>query len=174
MISPTMQLKNIDKQRYSKHYRITFWAVVAIMLAVSLSSSSLLIHFFGSAEGGNFWLNVAGVIIAALVVASMFRSYRRHPFMAEVMYVWQLKQALNRIYRKQRKIEPHMQAGDETALIVMNFYYQASKQLYELDNNTITMDDLVRRMNALTDLLEQHEVTVTVEQYDPEMLAQFH
>ena len=35
------------------------------------------------------------------------------------------------------------------------------------------MDDLVKRMNALTDLLEQHEITVTVEQYDPQMLDQF-
>ena len=168
-----MQLQNIDKQRYSKHYRITFWAVVVIMLAVSLATSSILIHFFGSAEGGNFWLNVVGVVVAALVVASMFRSYRKHRFMYEVMYVWELKQSINRIYRKQRKIEPHMNEGNETALIIMNFYYQASKQLYELDNNTITMDDLVKRMNALTDLLAQHDITVTVEQYDPQMLEQF-
>lgn len=168
-----MQLKDISKQRYSKHYRIIFWAVIAIMLAVSISSSSILIHFFGSAEGGNFWLNVAGVIVAALVVASIFRSYRKHPFMYEVMYVWELKQNLNRIYRKQRKIEPHMQAGNETALIIMNFYYQASKQLYLLDNNTITMDDLAKRMDALEDLLAKYEISVSVEQFDLTMLDQF-
>ncbi len=168
-----MQLKEISKQRYSKHYRLVFWAVVAIMLAVSLASSSIMIHFFGSPEGGNFWLNVAGVLVAALVVASMFRSYRQHPFMYEIMYVWELKQSLNRIYRKERKIKPHMAAGKRDAPVVMNFYYQASKQLYLLDNNTITMDDLSRRMQELDDLLANYDIQVSVEQYDPAMLEQF-
>ena len=168
-----MQLKNIDKQRYSKHYRLIFWAVIAIMMSVAVASSSLLIQFFGEPSQSNFWLNVAGVVIAALVISSLFRSYKTHPFMYEVMYVWDLKQTLNKVYRKQAKITPHMEKGETNALIVMNFYYQGSKQLYDLDNNTITMEELNKKIQELEELLAKHQISVSLEEFNVQLLQGF-
>jgi len=169
-IHSIMQLHNINKQVYSKHYRILFWGIVAILLTVSLLTSSLLIQFFGTHLENNFWLNVAGVIAAALVVGGAILQFKQHPFMYEVVYVWHLKQILNKIYRKQRKITPLMNAGDINALVIMNFYYQGSKQLYELDNNTITMEELNTSIQHLEHLLAELKVNVSLEQFKPVLL----
>ena len=168
-----MQLKNIDKQRYSKHYRMIFWGVIAFMLVVSVATSSILIQFFGAGLESNFWLNVAGVVVSALLVASIFRSYKTHPFMDEIMYVWELKKTLNYIYRKQAKIKPQMEQGNITAMTIMHFNYQASKQLFTLDNNTITMDDLGKRIDELEALQEKYQVELKLEDFDVELLKQF-
>ncbi|HCH24632.1 MAG TPA: DUF3087 domain-containing protein [Oceanospirillaceae bacterium] len=168
-----MQLENIDKQRYSNHYRIIFWQVIAIMLGVSVTSSTLLIHFIGEPSQNNFWLNVAGVVIAAVVISSLFRRFKTHPFLYEVIYVWNLKQTLNKIYRKQAKITPAMEQGKINALIVMNFYYQGSKQLYQLDNNTITMEELNNKIQELAELLEKYQVNVSLEEFNIQRLEDF-
>ena len=168
-----MQLKTISKQRYSKHYRITFWAVIAIMMAVSLICSSLLINIIGDPSANNFWLNVAGVASAALVILMLFRRFKTHPFLYEVMYVWHLKQTLNKIYRQQTKIIPLMQTGEAKALIVMNYYYQGSKQLYQLDNNTITMEELNNKIQELAELLEKYQVNVSLEEFNIQLLQDF-
>ncbi len=168
-----MGLRNIDKNRYSRHYRIVFAAIVAALIVISIGSSSLMIHFLGTPDESNFKLNLAGVIIAAVVVAFLLYRLRAHPFMDEVVYVWNLKQQLNQIYRKQRKIEPLIDDNNIDAMVIMNYMYQGSRQLYELDDNTITMDELAIKINHLQGRLKEVGVTVTTDQYDPSMLEHF-
>jgi len=66
--------------------------------------------------------------------ATVYR-LRDHPFMDELVYVWNLKKQLNLIYRKQHRIEPLIEDDNVDAMVVMNYMYQGSKQLYELDDN---------------------------------------
>ncbi|MDH5356339.1 MAG: DUF3087 domain-containing protein [Gammaproteobacteria bacterium] len=168
-----MRLRPIDKNRYSKHYKMIFGAIVLALIVISLSSSALLIRVFSTPDASHFVLNLAGVVIAALLVSYVLYRFRHHPFMVEVVYVWNLKQQLNRIYRKQRKIEPLIDEGSLDAMVVMNYFYQASKQLYELDDNTITLDDLAIKLNHLNDRLEQSGLKLTTDEYDPAMLDRF-
>ena len=74
---------------------------------------------------------------------ALLEKLRAHPFTKEVLYVWDLRQVLNRIYRRERKLEAAADAGDRDALIVLNFFYRGSKQRYELDDTLVTIDELV-------------------------------
>ncbi len=168
-----MQLKDIDKQRYSKHFKQLFIGVSVLMLSIALVVSQLLMLLTNSTGDSNFALNVAGAASAAIVAGYLIRRYRHHPWMYELMYVWQLKQALNRIYRKQKAIKAAMQEGNRDAMVIMNFSYQGSKQLYHLDNNTITMDELNKAITELSNLLEQHQFSIEITDYRPELLDQF-
>ncbi|MGF1548863.1 MAG: DUF3087 family protein [Thiotrichales bacterium] len=168
-----MPLVQIDKARYDKHFKITFAAIVVVMLVVSLLISNVLIQLIGNPGGSNFWLNVGGVIAAALVIAGLIRRYRGHPFLREVVYVWNLKQGLNRIYRKQRKIKEAVARGDRNAMIIMNYHFKATRQLYELDNNTITLDDLAKAEREFQAQMAEHGVTVTLEEFDPRLLERY-
>ncbi|WP_261844756.1 DUF3087 domain-containing protein [Aliamphritea ceti] len=168
-----MQLQEIDKERYSKHYKIVFVAVAVVLLVVSLTVSTVLIQVFTDGDGSHFWLNLSGVAVAALVVGSLLRRYRRDVFMFEVMYVWDLKQMLNKIYRKQAKIKAAMAEGNADAMQIMNFSYQGSKQLYLLDNNTLTMEELNKSMTELDALAEDFRITLALEQFNPAMLEAF-
>lgn len=60
---------------------------------------------------------------------------RHHPFLAEVRYVWELKQRLNRISRKLRNIEAAARESDKNAMLALQFSYAGSRQLWQLDVN---------------------------------------
>jgi len=168
-----MQLKQINKWRYSKHYKQIMVGIVILLAAIALSVSTVLIQLIGSEDGNNFWLNVSGVVVGGIVVVSLLRRYRDHDYLCEVIYVWDLKQMLNKIYRKQRKIKEAVEAGDRDAMVIMNWSYNGSEQLYNLDNNTITMEDLHRSMRELNQTIEKHGFSVTTDEFSPQMLDKF-
>lgn len=168
-----MKLRQIDKNRYRKHYKIVFAAIVIALIAISLVSSTLLISEFSSPDESHFILNLAGVVVAALLVLYAVYRYRDHPFMDEVVYVWNLKKQLNLIYRKQHKIEPLIEDNNVDAMVIMNYMYQGSKQLYELDDNTITMNDLAIKTRHLNTKLEEKELKLTTDDYYSGLLGQF-
>ena len=168
-----MQLREIDKDRYRKHLRLVFVGMVLALIIIALSSSAVLIRLFSTPEASHFSLNLAGVVIAAFCVGFILTRLRQHPFMSEVVYVWDLKQQLNRIYRKQRKIEPADEAGEHDAMIIINYLYRGSKQLYLLDDNTITMEDLAIKMQAHDTRMEAAGLSLSTDAYDPSMLDQY-
>ena len=168
-----MKLRQIDKTRYRKHYKIVFAAIVIALIAISLVSSTLLISWLGSPDESHFILNLAGVVVAGLIVLYALYRYRNHPFMDEVVYVWNLKKQLNLIYRKQHKIEPLIEDNNVDAMVIMNYMYQGSKQLYELDDNTITLDDLAIKTSLLNTKLEEKELKLTTDDYYSGLLGQF-
>lgn len=93
--------------------------------------------------------------------------------MDEVVYVWNLKRQLNLIYRKQHKIEPLIEDNNVDAMVIMNYMYQGSKQLYELDDNTLTMSDLAIKTRHLNTKLEEKKLKLTTDDYYSGLLNQF-
>ena len=168
-----MQLIDIDKTRYRKHLRIVFAAIAAALAIIALSSSTLIIQLFSTPGADHFWHNLAGVVLAAIFVAFTLNKLRKQPFMFEVVYVWDLKQQLNRIHRKQKKIEAGIDKNDHDAMIIMNYMYRGSKQLYELDDNTITMGTLNSKINVLDSKMKGADISTSTDAYDPAMLDRF-
>ena len=167
-----MQLQDINKTRYNKHIKITFIAICIFMLAVSLTVSTLLIHFWGGPEGENLLWNITGVVVAAALLAKILIAYKHHPFLYEVVYMRQVKAELNRIYRKQRKIKAAAAEGDPRAMAILDFSYRASRHIFELDNNTITLDDLARSQQELSALQQQYNIT-ELPTYQSEWVAEY-
>lgn len=168
-----MQLIEIDKTRYRKHLRIVFAAIAVALAVIALGSSTLIINFLSTPDADNFWYNLAGVVLAAIVVAFTLNKLRNHPFMSEVVYVWDLKQQLNRIHRKLNKIEPKIEENSHDAMIIMNYMYRGSKQLYELDDNTITMGTLNSKISVLDSKMKDAGISTSTDTYDPSMLKRF-
>ena len=168
-----MQLREIDKTRYRKHLRLVFVGMAAVLIIIAISTSALLINLFSTPEASHFMHNLAGVVIAAFFVGFVLTKLRQHPFMFEVVYVWDLKQQLNRISRKQRKIEAAADEGNHDAMIIMNYLYRGSKQLYLLDDNTITMEDLAVKIQVLGSRMEAAGLSLSTDSYDPSMLERF-
>ena len=166
-----MQLVDIDKTRYRKHLHVVFAGIVVALLAISISSSAVLIELFSTPGKSHFWLNVAGVVIAVAVVVAILQKLRSLPFMHEVVYVWDLKMMLNRIYRKERTWESAAEAGDHTALIVLNFFYRGSKQLYELDDNLVTIDVLTDKIRVHDRRMSAANLPTDTDAFDPSMLT---
>lgn len=168
-----MHLEDIDKSRYRRRFRIVFAAIVVLLTIVSLGTSTLLITLFGTPGESHFSLNLTGVVVGAAVVVLTLLALRQHPYLREVVYVWDLKQQLNQIFRKQRKIEPLVEENDPDAIATMYFFHRGSQQLYELDDNTITMDTIGLELRALERRIEDLGITVTTDSFRKEMLERF-
>lgn len=168
-----MRLKQIDQGRYKSRFRVVFVAIVAALLVMSLAVSTFLITSFSTPEASHFWHNLGGVLFAAVLITFLLSKLRHHPYLYEVVYVWDLKQALNRIHRKQKAIEAKVTNNDRDAMIVMNFMYQGSKQLYELDDNTITMDTLLPKLIEHEQKMQAVGIDTSTDAYQPEMLDRY-
>ena len=168
-----MKLQTIDKALYRKRLNILLAASITILLITSLSVSSMLISFFGSeVDGDNFWWNLVGVVSGLAVISALFKIMAGKPFMAEVNYVRGLKKEMNRIYRSSKKLQAALEANDKNAIIISYFNLQASKQVYQLDNNTLTMDELNTKIELLNDKIEQLGLTISVDDYQSDLLEQ--
>ena len=93
--------------------------------------------------------------------------------MAEVNYVRSLKAEMNRIYRNSKKINATLEENNQTAIIITYFNLQASKQVYQLDNNTLTMDELNEKIRVLDAQIESLGLVVSTDDYRPELVKQF-
>ena len=93
--------------------------------------------------------------------------------MTEVSYVWDLKQSLNKITRKMAKLKQAAQQGDVDAMTAIQYSYAGSRQLWQLDDNTITMDDLAMWQAELDSLASKYQVEIKAENYKETILKQY-
>jgi len=167
-----MKLQTIDKAIYREHLRRVTAILIVLLLASAVGISTVLITLFGEVGGSNFVLNLAGVVIGASICVGGLFSFREHAYMHEVMYVWHLKQELNRIYRRSAKVKSAVERENKNGLIVSNFHLKGSKQLYELDDNTLTMDELNQKIHELDAKVQDLGLTISLDDYDKQLLNQ--
>ncbi|RYY01434.1 MAG: DUF3087 domain-containing protein [Gammaproteobacteria bacterium] len=168
-----MQLIDIDKARYRKHLKIVFIGCALGLAVGSLALSQTLIAIFPDGSGSHFHWNLLGVVVSAFTIGWLLNKYRQHDFMREVTYVWDLKQALNKINRKMRKLEVAALDGNRNAMLAMQYSYAGSRLLWHLDDNVLTLDELTIKQHELDRLAEKFQLTLAVADYDEKILTAF-
>ena len=167
-----MKLQTIDKATYREHLKRVTAAAVVLLLGSAVGISTILIAVFGEANASNFTLNLIGVAIGAGLCGFLLFHFREHTYMSEVTYVWRLKQELNRIYRRSAKVKNAIERENKNGLIVSNFHLKGSKQLYELDDNTLTMNELNQQIQELDAKVQRLGISVSLDDYDKQLLDQ--
>jgi hypothetical protein len=89
-----------------------------------------------------------------------------------VNYVRALKQELNRIYRSSKKVQKGVEEDNKIALIISYFNLQGSKQVYELDNNTLTLDELKEKIEKLDKHITRLGMDISADDYALDLLDQ--
>lgn len=168
-----MQLIDIDKARYRKHLKMVFIGCAVSLAVASLALSQTLIAIFPDESGSHFHWNLLGVVVSAVTIGWLLNRYRQHDFMREVTYVWELKQALNKITRKMPKLEAAARDGNRDALLAMQYSYAGSRLVWQLDDNTLTLDTLAIKQRELAHLAEKFHVTLSAADYDEKILTGF-
>jgi len=113
------------------------------------------------------------VVVSVAAILSVLMLNRHRPFFVEIYYVWQLKMELNFINAKLRHIETSASNDDQTALTVLCYYYQASRQLWTLDDNLISIDTLDIKQNKLIKRLSLLNLDISATDYQRNLLKQF-
>lgn len=169
-----MHLHPIDKPLYQQRYKRVAIGLAISLAVLGLSFSTLLIALFGSPESGsNTGLNVIGVAVAVAILVIALQKLKHKPYFEEVAYVWALKQELNHINRHIHKVKAAAQQGDANAMIILNFSYEGSEQLWQLDDNTLVMEELRGWKADLEQLKQRFNVEVSLEDYRRELLRNY-
>ena len=177
-----MKLVEIEKTVYRKRLNNVIIGFIVSLAILSLVLGQALIMMFAepavsAMEGvepkSNFRFNLLGVILALLACAAGLHQLREKPLFKEVYYVWQLKQVQNLIYRRLKKITAAAEQGDVNALIILNYYYTSLKQVYLLDDNTLTMSKLEKDISELNDRISVKNLSIISEQFDKKMLEPY-
>lgn len=165
-----MQLREINKNLYQKRFKQVALSLSVSLALLALIFSTLLIALFGGGRASNTGLNAAGVLIALALLLMALQKIKVRPFFAEVLYVWNLKQELNKISRRINKIKAAAEQGDRQAMVILNFAYQGSKQLWQLDDNTLMMDELAQWQAELETLQRRFNIHVSLDDYQTKLL----
>ncbi|MDO6691700.1 DUF3087 domain-containing protein [Aliiglaciecola sp. 3_MG-2023] len=168
-----MRLHDINKVLYRKRLNRIIVACIIALAAGSLAISQLLILLFPDESGSHFHWNFIGVLVTAISIGLLLNKYRYSEFMTEVVYVWELKKALNKINRKMPQIKLAAQQGNVDALITLQYCYAGSRQLWQLDDNTITMEELAIHQAELDGLATQYNLRLNANDYNEGMLKKF-
>lgn len=168
-----MQLIEINKVRYRKHLNLVIIGCISGLIVGSLGVSQLLIGLFPDESGSHFYWNLLGVVIASVTIAWLLHKYRSHDFMTEVVYVWDLKQTLNKINRRMPKLKTASREGNFDALLAIHYSYAGSRLLWQLDDNTLVMEELAIQQAELDKIADEHNLTLNIDEYDNVILKQF-
>jgi hypothetical protein len=168
-----MQLIEINKARYRRHLNLVIAGCICSLIIGSLAISQTLIGLFPDASGSHFNWNLLGVVTASVTIAWLLNKYRNHDFMTEVVYVWELKQTLNKINRKMLKLKAASIEGNADALLAIHYSYAGSRLLWKLDDNTIVMDELMIQQAELDNTATKYHLTLNADDYDAAILKQF-
>lgn len=177
-----MNLKPIDKPLYRKRLNLVIVAFILSFGFFAVSFGQILIHFFGDIaitsvaietgeQPNNFKLNLLGVMLGLLIASFILSRLRHTDFFYEIYYVWQLKQLHNRIYRKLTKIKALAKLNNVDAYIVLAFYYQSLKVVYELDDNTLVISKVNSDILTLEQSIKEADLKVELQQFSEALLA---
>lgn len=173
-----MKFKEVDKALYRKRLNKVIAVFVVTFAILAVVFGSVLIALFGQPivdpeTQSNFKFNVAGVVLALLFMSMLMNQVKRHIFLQDIYYVWQLKQIHNRIYRKLVKIKKASEANDDNALIILAFYYRSLKQVYQLDDNTLTISKVNQDISDITHRLAEQNFDEVADKFDEKLLASY-
>ncbi|WP_448250463.1 DUF3087 family protein [Thalassotalea agariperforans] len=168
-----MQLQEIDKNRYRKHLNRIIVGFIASFTLLALVFGQALIFVFSTPEGDNFRFNLAGVLLALIVCGAILNKIKNSNLFVEVYYVWQLKQCQNQIYRKLKSIKKAASENDTAAIAILVFYYRSLKQVYELDDNTLTINNIISELNKSITLAEENNLDHQIIKLDKNSLKNF-
>ncbi|MEZ9894470.1 DUF3087 family protein [Vibrio lentus] len=174
-----MKLQKINKEEYRKKMNLLLVSLVGSLALFAIVFGSILIELFGSAGSvtgeatGNFHLNVLGVILSVALNAFIASRVKGHDYFKEALYVWNLKQIHNQIYRKLKRIQPKAEQGDREALTILYFYYTTQKQVYDLDNNTLTIETVQKSLDNIVELSEKWSIELDIETFSKDLVARF-
>lgn len=168
-----MQLMNIDKALYRKNLNIVIVGFIATLLVLALIFGQLLIMGFAQEGVTNFKYNLLGVILSLLACMAILHTLKTSDFFKEIYYVWQVKQLQNLIYRKLKTIKAAAKELEQDALIILTFYYQSQQQVYQLDDNTLTITKVNKELSDLQETIVNKNLDINAEQFNKKLLASY-
>lgn len=165
-----MELQEIDKTVYKQKQRKVALVLCLIFAVIGLGLSAVFRHYFGNEDGSNTWVNLSGVLLGALITIGVFSRFVTRPYYDELRYGWNLKRQALKIQNHRHRWEKLLEEKNETAAVVLAFYYKATLQVQSLEGNDFGYNDTKERENKFLLQCQELEVDADPSRYSIDML----
>lgn len=165
-----VELQDIDKAVYKEKQRKVAIVLCIIFAVLGMSLSTLSRHWFGTPQGDNMWVNLAGVFAGLFITIFLFSRVSGREYYDELRYGWNLKKQALKIQNHRHRWEELLEEGNATAAIVLAFYYKATLQLQFLDGNEFGHSDTLERENKFLQRCNELNLEPNADQYSIDML----
>ncbi|WP_417595437.1 DUF3087 family protein [Oceanospirillum sp.] len=150
-----MQIQEVDKQHYLKLSRKVSVVLMVCFAVTAMLSGQFMVVMWGNPEGGNFYLNLSGVIIGVLISGLLFSFYKNDSRLTDLLYVFRLKRILARTTNRMHKLKKGVAADDNDAQRILRFYYEGLMQVYYLESNEYGHSELVKERDVFIEGLSE-------------------
>jgi len=162
------ELQEIDPEVYRQKTRKATYIVMAIFIVIGFFLAYQFEQWFGAYSSNHLVLNFLGAFVGLLITAAIMKAYFvNKPWMAEVVYGWQLKRNLMKITNIMRPLEEAVAQGDETAMKILRFYHLGIIQMYRLDDNHHGLIDIMPEKEAFESKLVEKGIDLNQTVFDP-------
>lgn len=129
-------LQKIDPETYRQNTRKSSFILIVIFASLSMLLAQFLVSQWGTEEGSNFKLNLAGVLLGLAATWLLLKLVlSKQPFMRDAVYGWHLKRHLMLITNKMHVIKEKASNDLPQAVQLLNFYYHALEHMHRLEGN---------------------------------------
>lgn len=161
-----------NPETYRQQTRRSTLIIAVIFVALAMLLSSLAVMLLGTPGGDNFRWNAAGVAIAVVLTAALFKlKLWSQPWMSAAVYGWQLKRALMSVTNVMHQVEAGVKAQNPAAMQLLRFYHQGLRQMYLLDANTSSLSQLEQEIDAHLLAMQAQGLDTDQPRLDPQWLA---
>jgi len=165
------EIRPLDPDTYRRQTRRSTLIIAVLFLVLAMLLSTLTVQLLGQPGGDNFWLNVGGVAVALLIVATLVRQvFWSQPWMASAVYGWQLKRNLMRITNVMHQVKAQVVFHDPQAMRLLRFYHLGLSQMHSLDGNSSDHSELIREMDQHKAQMEAQGLSVDQPRLEPQWL----
>ena len=165
------EIKPLSPEVYRRQTRRSTLYIALLFALLAMLISGLAVMLLGVANGDNFQLNLAGVLVALVMTLALVRYvFWSQPWMAPAVYGWQLKRSLMKVTNVMHYVTAGVMAGDAAAMKLLRFYHLGITQMYQLDANSSALSQMVREIDVHKARLEALHIDTEQTRLDPAWL----
>ena len=165
------EIKPVSPEVYRQQTRRSTLYIALLFALLALVISGLAVMLLGTADGDNFRLNLAGVLVALVMALALVRYvFWSQAWMAPAVYGWQLKRSLMKVTNVMHYVTAGVMAGDAAAMKLLRFYHMGITQMYQLDANSSALSQMVREIDLHKARLEALHIDTEQTRLDPAWL----
>ena len=168
------RLQDIDIKRHNRLARQALFRVTGLFFVIGLPMSMGFTALFGQYFGNPFISDFVGAFLGLLLTMVLVNTvFKDQDWVRPLLYSWALKRAVMKVYNRLQRIERMAEEGDERALQVMAFYFNALEQMHQLEGNSHELLEIRGKKQAWLPKFEAAGVNPDLREIEMDLIESF-
>jgi len=168
------RLKEVDIKHHNQLARKALFRITGLFFVIGLPMSMGFTALFGQYFSNHFVSDFIGAFIGLIVTMTLVNTvFKDKDWVKPLLYSWALKRAVMKVYNRLQRIERLADEGDEQAMQVMAFYFNALEQMHQMEGNSHELLEIRGKKQAWLERFQQAGVNPDLRELEMELIESF-